>query len=623
MLKTIKALALYGKNMGPDWVLFRLKYELKKKTGYFNHVNQKILSKVNRLPSSALIFSKLNLVNPQYRVVAKNEQEIIDKAEKALKGEFFVFSHTYLNYADQNGEINWHLNPVSQVAAPAHLPWNHLPDFGPYGDIKIIWEASRFPQIFHLINAYSLTKDSKFALGALKQIEQWIDHNPFPYGVNYKCGQEITFRLFAWILALDYFYDFLTPVLASKILKNIYVSLLRIESNIDFAARSVKNNHSISEASGLLIGGLLFSQFPEAKSWVKRGVSYLIQELDYQVYEDGSYIQHSFNYQRLVLDVLSFVILVSRKIGFKLPEQVVTAHGKVFQFLSAFVQPNGFLPNYGHNDGSNLFPLGNLHYRDFSESLNLAGALQNPSLTPFPVKNALVRFFDLPTGKSNLPIVSNRFDDGGYYILRNDSFFTFLRCHSFKHRPAHSDMLHLDVWHKDINIFCDSGTFSYRAEPELKKQFFGTLGHNTIVINDSDQMQDILHFGWANWLKSKLIHFDENAFIGEHYGYLKRFKAIHRRSVRIEKNKIHVTDIISGQAKKVDIKQVWNTSLSFKQVDPQTFVNDLIILHSNISASKTEALISDFYNDYSTGERIIFNIQTSLPFTIETTIELQ
>ncbi|MHB2151114.1 heparinase II/III family protein [Calditrichota bacterium LG25] len=623
MLRKIKLIVLYSKNMGPDWALFRLQYELKKQMGYYDRVNKSILSKANKLSSSLFYFSKPGLVNPNYSFKTNKENKIISKAENALNGKIFAFSSAYLDYSDSEGHINWHLNPILKIEAPRNIPWNKLPDFGTYGDIKLIWEASRFPQVFFFINAFSLTKDEKFPIGCLQQIEHWIDNNPFPYGVHYKCGQEISFRLFAWVLALDYFYEFLSSELTRKIVKNIYISLLRIAANVDFAAKSVKNNHSISEAAGLLIGGLLFPQFPDSESFVQKGLKYLQKELTYQVYADGSYIQHSFNYQRLVLDVLSFVLTIAQKMNFSVPSFLKSKHKKLLNFLNAFVQPNGFLPNYGHNDGSLLFPLSTRVYRDFRENLNWAGALQTPALSYFPQNNTLVDFFGLTKGPEKKPETPTRFDAGGYYILRNENFFTFVRCHSYKHRPAHSDMLHLDIWHKDLNIFCDTGTFSYNTDTEFKKNFFGTLGHNTIMLNDSNQMQEILHFGWADWLKSKLLKYASDTFIGEHYGYLKRFKVVHRRQIRLKNNKIQVIDVISGNNQSINIKQIWNSPLTFKQIDDTKFANAVVSIYSSISGRQTKSLISDFYNSYVSGTRIIFETQTTLPFTIETVIKLK
>ena len=223
--------------MGFDWFVFRVKYELLKKVGYFDWYNQVVLQKVKALDSDLLFYKNSGLINRAF----KGSRVFIQKADYAMEGKIFGFSNEYLEYGDK-GEIEWHMNPVTKIKADNTESWNKLPDFGPYGDIKLIWEASRFPHIYYFINAYSITGDEKYAKICIRQMVDWVKSNPYPNGVHYKCGQEISFRLFAWIIALEYFEKSLRPEDEKVIVKNIYTSLLRVDVNIDYAAKSVKNN---------------------------------------------------------------------------------------------------------------------------------------------------------------------------------------------------------------------------------------------------------------------------------------------------------------------------------------------------------------------------------------------
>ncbi len=268
----------YISRMGLKWTLFRLKYVFRRKTGYFDRKNRQILKAV-KFAKDSDCFKDIKLPTDICSKDFKGDHSFIEKADNAIKGRLFAFSHSYYGYSTQgrekrfmvdgrlsmetlepstiNNELStkkndWHYNPVSGVSSPNDVPWNKLPDFGSYGDIKNIWEASRFPQVYFFINAYSKTKDQKYANACINQIIDWCEENPFPYGVNFKCGQEIAFRLFSWFVALDYFSaienngEFLCNENlfrsgASPVLENIYTSLLRIDANIDFAAESVKS----------------------------------------------------------------------------------------------------------------------------------------------------------------------------------------------------------------------------------------------------------------------------------------------------------------------------------------------------------------------------------------------
>src|SRR5690606_2810610 len=71
----------------------------------------------------------------------------------------------------------------------------------------------------------------------------------------------------------------------------------------------------------------------------------------------------------------------------------------------------------------------------------------------------------------------NNFTKGGYYILRERNTLTFIRCGSYKDRPAQADNLHIDIWHKGENILFDGGTYKYNTDPKLLKYFMGTKSH--------------------------------------------------------------------------------------------------------------------------------------------------
>jgi len=614
LFQKYSSIAQYIKLMGLDWVTFRIKYLYRQKSKYFYKVNEKIIQKSEIINTSKLFLPTIGWTNQYFM----GNNDLLNRADNALNGKIYAFSHEYLDYLDK-GQIAWNMNPVSKVKSNNLLTWNELPDFGEYGDIKLIWEASRFPQVYTFINAYSITQDEKYAHACLSQIMQWLDANPFPKGVNYKCGQEITFRVISWMVAVDYFKKYLSKEDEVKIVKNIYISLLRVDANIDYAAKAVKNNHSLSEAVGLILFGLYFKQFDESDKLLKKGILYLQKESNYQIYQDGSYIQHSFTYQRLALDILSFVLMTSKKVGFNLPIEIKQRHQKMISFLNTFVQENGWLPNYGTNDGANLFPIANSDYRDFRESLNFASAISSQNIL-YPHSDTLIQFFGIITNKQQDLEKLKEFNFGGYYILRNKNLFIFSRCHSYKDRPAQNDMLHVDIWYKGKNIFCDAGSFSYNTDKKFKNNFNGTIGHNTIMINNDNQMEQVLNFGWSNWTKSKLINISDDQFEGTHYGYKKKYGVTCNRSISINNNKIAIIDNISTD-NSTNIKQIWNTKERVKRITEFSVQIQNCLLTSNFPIQLDKAFISDYYNSFNEGTKVIIEVDSKNDVNIETRME--
>lgn len=616
-LRNIFALSHYVMLMGLKWFLFRLKYEGLKKIHYFDWLNRRILNKYFSKDQHSFYYKRIGLVNHMF----KGTDSFLKKAEQAIEKKIFAFSHEYLDYNDQ-GIFNWQMNPKTKKFANGSLPWNQLPDFGHYGDIKLIWEASRFPQIYYFINAYAVSNDEKYAYQCIEQIIKWCDENPYPLGVNYKCGQEISFRIFAWIMALEFFSTYISKEDECKIVANIYISLLRVDANIDYAVESVKNNHSISEAAGLFIGGLLFPQFRESKLFVQKGLTCLLSETAYQIYNDGSYIQHSFIYQRLVLDVLSFVMVVAKKKDYELPLILKQRHHRMIQFLNSFIQETGWLPNYGANDGSNLFPLTGDDYRDFRSSLNFASVV-NCGSSLFIDYQTLIDFFMLKSlGVAKLD-TKIEFPNGGYYILKNSKIFSFIRCHSYKDRPSQNDMLHLDIWFEGKNIFCDAGSYSYNIDERMKNNFIGVIGHNTIAINHTNHMKKVLNFGYSNWTKAQCIKFLSNKFVGEHYAYKNEFSIVVERSVNLEENRIVVIDALKNLKRDTYIQQIWNTKFEVHPLDENTLRVDNCIINVNGKYRIEENYISDYYGCYVIGNRIIIECNAITDTRLETILHFE
>ena len=612
VLKDIINIINYFFLRGTKWLVFRLFYELKRKLNYFKRKDKQLIKLAENITGE---LPQLNIVNKNFT----GHKSFIIKADQAAKGNIFTFSNQYLNYASQNKLIDWHYSPVTKKTAPANIPWYRLPDFGEYGDIKIIWESSRFPQIYFFINAYSVTKNLKYAKACINQIEDWIDNNPYPLGLNWKCGQEITFRLFAWYIAIDFFHDNISQSQKQKIIKAIFISILRIDLNINYAVKSVRNNHSVSEAAGLFVGGLLFPDLLDSEHLQAKGLELLLQETSYQVFDDGSYIQNSMNYHRLVLDILSFVIHIARVKQYKLPALLVERHKKLIEFLNSFIQENGEVPNYGSNDGSCLFPFSGNKYLDCRPSLNFAAALSFGK-DMYNGNKELIDFFGLDVKEKIYLNKINQFNNGGYYILKDSQFFLFIRCHTYNFKPSHNDPLHLDVWYKNQNIFCDTGTYSYNPVEEIKNEFTGISGHNTIMINNVSPMRRVLNFGTTNWIKAKKINSSKNEFIGEHYGYKKLFNLTHRRRIKIE-DTVSVLDEIFDIKNETNIKQIWNTQYSVRKIDQHTFIiNNSIQLKSDIPGEVISSKISKYYNKYINGWKIVFNYTANKNFKIKTVI---
>ncbi|MDO7204765.1 heparinase II/III family protein [Paraclostridium bifermentans] len=141
------------------------------------------------------------------KTLGEDEQDnIIKIADNAINGIINGFSSIELNYGKP---INWHYNPLTNKEVENKRKWYMIPDFdSDRGDIKIIWEISRFTHLYYIARAFLITEDVKYYESFSEQIQSWIANNEYSYGSNYKCGQESALRMINILIAYSIFKKF-------------------------------------------------------------------------------------------------------------------------------------------------------------------------------------------------------------------------------------------------------------------------------------------------------------------------------------------------------------------------------------------------------------------------------
>jgi hypothetical protein len=286
-----------------------------------------------------------------------------EMADELAVGNWLFFEHLNINVGCPP---DWHTNALGGERAPSTLHWSQLSDFS-YGDIKVIWEPSRFGFAFTLVRAYWRTGDERYAEIFWRLVEDWSLHNPPNQGPNWKCGQETAFRVLAWSFGLYGFLDAKasTPERVGMLAQMVAVSGQRIEANLAYAI-SQRNNHGISEGVGLWTIGLLFPEFQQANRWRDRGRGVLESLGRELIYDDGAFVQHSVNYHRLMLHDYLWALRLgeihNKPLSLELSQRVASAGEFLYQIQDI---KTGRVPYYGQNDGALILPLSSCDYQDF------------------------------------------------------------------------------------------------------------------------------------------------------------------------------------------------------------------------------------------------------------------
>ncbi len=627
MLKN--ALQLF-ENMGFRYVAYRIWYEGASRLGLLK-------GRFPVQPAFREFITKENWQKFRFRFpgldlnlkISENERDILQKRVEAFKAGRLAF------FGGQEYEVSdWLTNPLTGYHYDASKHWTEILDFSPEaGDIKYVWEKSRFTFLYDLIRYdFHFQEDqSELVFG---EIGSWIAANPINQGPNWRCSQEISLRVLNWTLALHFYQcsHTLTDERFAHILHSIYWQMRHVAAHIHFSRRVVRNNHALTETLALYAVGQLYPFFPESAHWKKDGKRWFEQEIAYQIYEDGTFLQFSMNYHRVAVQLLTLAMRLAHGNGECWDEVVYDRARKSLHFLRTCQdETTGWLPNYGNNDGALFFPLGEGHFRDFRPQLAaLAQALNGrphglSSSAPWSVcsqtlrrKGSVGTQTTVEEGRvhttqamAEAKNTAESFEVGGYYVLRDAGTLTFLRCGHYKDRPFQADNLHLDIWVNGANILRDAGSYLYNTGERWTRYFVGTASHNTVMLGDYDQMRKGPRFIWFDWIKESRagwLDAGEDAFIfeGRFTGFRQVGKNIvHRRRVTKSAGELSwlVEDWIENALSELPMHQIWHPGERFfEKYSLQAFDEK----NNEIALTETEGWYSETYGQKVAVPRIVF-----------------
>lgn len=563
-MKKLKQAAQVAVHLGPRWCAFRVAYALKRRSGWYERGSPAIpwsgIALATFLPSelattesyrafrrksaASFFFDSRQRLEWQPLLAAFDQDhpdDILSEARLITQGRFRFYS----GFSKEIGfPPDWHRNAITGERAPEDVHWSRMPDFA-FGDIKNIWEPSRFGFAFPLVRAYWRDGNPEWAETFWTLFEDWTEKNPPELGVNWKCGQELSLKLMACAFAFYGFEDAeaTTADRVGLLAKFVYLAANRVEANLGYAL-SQKSNHGHSEALGLFLAGTLFPEMKGADRWQTKGKNLLEKLAEELNYKDGNSCMHSLNYQRMMIEVLLWGVRLGELNGHPLKEVVKERVKAAAEFFYQCQNgEDGRVPNYGSNDGAAVFPVTDCHYRDYRPVVQMAAAMTDGHLRyERGCFDEAVLWLLGPEGlqmpRQDVARQDFAAEPSGFYTLRSRESFAFFRCGKHRHRPSHADMLHTDIWWKGQNVALDPGTFSYNGVAPFDHGFKATRFHNTVEVDGVDQMESVSRFLWMPWVQGRLLAKGRSGdgkigyLIGEHDGYRRLKPAVtHKRGL--------------------------------------------------------------------------------------------
>ncbi|MGW1975714.1 alginate lyase family protein [Streptomyces sp. NPDC001889] len=494
-------------------------------------------------------------------VPAEAVKRLVAEADRLMAGHARYFGVDRDDLADPD----WSYDPKTGRRAPAGYAFDV-----PYrsedasGDIKQIWELSRHQYLTVLAAAYAVTGNERYAERVAEHLRSWWTANPPLRAAHWISGIELGIRLLSWV--------WLRRLLdgwpgAAGLFEENPVALHQIWHHQRWLAAfpsrgSSANNHVIAEAAGQLAAACAFGWFPSSERWRAGALRSLERHLRSNTFDSGLNRELATEYHGLVLELGLAALAEADTAGVPVPAPVRLVLLRMTDALAAVVDSGLRPPRQGDADDGHGLVVDGAGTDRWASLLATGDAVFGrlawwPEVTGTDVRTPLLAALIRPGGPA-APRPASRpahFADAGLTVLRGPDGI-WCRCDGGPHgflsiaAHAHADALSVEVRHDGVEVLADPGTYCYHGQPEWRRYFRSTLGHNTLQLDGADQSVSGGPFLWTRQARSRVLAADTSdgsvaRWCAEHHGYR---RTVHRRRVELTgaTRELRVVDEVRG-----------------------------------------------------------------------------
>jgi hypothetical protein len=417
----------------------------------------------------------------------------LEAADRLLDGRVTIFGRDLPLLP----EPDWH----SVLHAPGRWPlerwWRiDIRSDRRIGDVKWVWELGRHRHLVILARAAYL-QPAGASLALLEaQLRSWLAQNPPEQGVHWYSNLEICLRAIAWLQILALAGDLLPDDLTAAMTSVLFHSGRHLMVDLPYTVSSMRNNHLLGDALGLVALGKAFGATRGAsRRWAGVGDRLFMAQLRRHMRADGSMIEDSLGYHRFVLEMLATRVLLGDP-----PEGVIEHLVAGSQFLARLgVGGDGVVPQYGDwDEGRVLASIG--HPADLTGTVHVALALGG--------SGALARWREAHDevcwyAAEGVPVAPEPAErcghpvGGGLARAENERFTVVLKAGGGRSH-GHADLCSTVVAVDDGWVVGDPGTGTYNGPLEERNYFRSSPAHSVVRVDGTDQLEPHRAFRWRH-----------------------------------------------------------------------------------------------------------------------------
>jgi len=559
-----------------------------------------------------------------------DKEKVVCDADRICSGELKLYS---IDPKTFKNDLSWHKDYYSGYQWTL-MPFNRIYDPNDSGfDLNIPFELSRLQFIPTLIQAFEITSAPKYKNRLIELIDNWIDNNPYCFGVNWWSPMEVGLRAVNLALAIS----FLANNLGGKKLK-CYLNILWKHAlyiyKYDVVADRVKNknNHFLGSMLGLLAVSMCFNGAKAAK-FRDFAISEFRKEIPRQFMEDGGNFESATGYHQFSLEVILVVILFLRQyhnnsskdfvceiFGKDIFERLNKALNMVWSYMNCYGQS----PHIGDSSDCRV-----LVFKDYFKRKSFDHSFL------FKLGSSTTGY-KIPSEKDRIVSI---FPDSGYACFKNRLYgiiaFAGPKGTNSSGGHGHNDKGSFVMRAEGQQIFVDSGTYIYNPAIYERLELKKSSAHNIVVVDEKEQCEVTSErvFGLIGVINSKRTVSKEGNKISiqmEHDGY-SRFDelGIISREIVCDDSTVRVNDTINGSGlHKVSVYYHLHPAVScnIKESSAYLTVNKIkmirITFPDNVILKLNECNYSDRYHHKDKKFSLVASASLSLPTSLRTVVEI-
>lgn len=236
-------------------------------------------------------------------------------------------------------------------------------------------------------------------------------------------------------------------------------------------------NHGVNEAAALLLLAENFKNLPESKLWMETAIVRIRDGLETLVDSDGVLVENSPYYEFYVLEKYWQINTYAKKNNINLSSEFDAKIKKMTNYCTYILRPDSTIPEISASLKRRISNNG--VYKEIAEEHpELKYVLTQGQEGTEPSLNSV----EHPTAGQT--IMRSGWEKGEKFLNQTQLIFNV---GSYRTTHSHFDQLSFTLFGSGIPLLIDSGLYTYDHN-ELRNYFYGTSAHNTVVVDNKDQL---------------------------------------------------------------------------------------------------------------------------------------